>query len=189
MNTPTHKGTQMLETPRLLLRKVLLTDAQAMFNNWASDKEVTKFLSWPAHANVEVTKAVIDSWQPEYEKPDHYQWVIVLKENGPEPIGMISVVNHSDPILKAELGYCLGKHWWHKGIMSEALQAVIRFLFLEVGMNRIEAKHDPNNPHSGGVMRKCGMQYEGTTRASFRNNQGICDSAHSALLRCDWTLA
>ena len=70
--------------------------------------------------------------------------------------------------------------------MSEALAAVIEYLFTEVGMNRVAARHDPNNPHSGGVMRKCGMKYEGTHRASDRNNQGICDAAYYAVLRSDW---
>jgi len=53
-------------------------------------------------------------------------------------------------------------------------------------MNRIEAKHDINNPHSGGVMKKCGMKHEGTSRASDRNNQGICDIIQYAILREDW---
>ena len=52
-------------------------------------------------------------------------------------------------------------------------------------MNRIEARHDPNNPHSGAVMRKCGMRYEGTSRQADRNNQGICDCARYAILRSD----
>ena len=70
--------------------------------------------------------------------------------------------------------------------MNEALTAVMQFLFKEVGMNRIEAKHDINNPHSGGVMKKCGMKYEGTSRASDRNNQGICDIAQYAIIQNDW---
>ena len=70
--------------------------------------------------------------------------------------------------------------------MSEAVAAIIGFLFTEVGCNRIEARHDPRNPHSGGVMKKCGMRYEGTSRASDRNNQGICDAAHYAILRSEW---
>ena len=70
--------------------------------------------------------------------------------------------------------------------MTEALGAVINYLFKVVGMNRIEAKHDTNNPHSGCVMKKCGMEYEGTSRASDRNNQGICDTAKYAILRSDW---
>lgn len=181
----THKGTQTIETSRLILRKAQMDDAQAMFRNWASDPEVTKFLTWPTYENVETAYPILEMWTQEYEKPDFYQWMIVLKQIG-EPIGSISAVRQRDDIGQAEIGYCIGRRWWHNGIMSEALGAVIDFLFSEVGMNRIEAKHDTNNPHSGGVMRKCGMKYEGTTRASDRNNQGICDAAHYAITRSDW---
>ncbi|HML49632.1 MAG TPA: GNAT family protein, partial [Clostridia bacterium] len=54
-----------------------------------------------------------------------------------------------------------------------------------VGMNRIEARHDPRNPNSGLVMKACGMRYEGTARASDWNNQGICDACHYAILKAD----
>ena len=70
--------------------------------------------------------------------------------------------------------------------MSEALEAVLDFLFEEVGFNRIESRHDPHNPHSGDVMRKCGMTYEGTAREADWNNQGLCDTAHYAILRREW---
>ena len=180
----THKGTQTIETPRLILRRAIREDTDPMFRNWASDPEVTKFLTWPPHANIGVTQTVLECWLAEYEKADYYQWMIVLKEIG-EPIGSISVVRQNDAVEEAEIGYCIGSQWWHKGVMSEALSAVIEYLFTEVGMNRIAARHDPNNPHSGGVMRKCGMVYEGTTRASDKNNQGICDAAHYAILRRD----
>lgn len=181
----THKGTQTIETPRLILRQFTPQDAQAMFRNWASDPEVTKFLTWPTHPSEKVSAMVLSDWIGHYSKDQYYQWAIVLRELG-EPIGSISVVEQNDSVGKAEIGYCIGKAWWHRGIMSEALEAVITFLFREVGLNRIEAKHDPNNPHSGGVMKKCGMKYEGTSRAFGRNNQGVCDIAHYAILRSDY---
>ena len=181
----THKGTQTIETPRLILRRAVRKDADAMFRNWASDPEVTKYLTWPTHSTVDISKRVLDSWIKEYKKEDYYQWIIVLKELG-QPIGSISVVQQRQDIGEAEIGYCIGRSWWHKGITSEALSAVIQYLFAQVGMNRVTARHDPNNPHSGGVMRKCGMKYEGTMRASDRNNQGICDAARYALTRSDW---
>lgn len=173
----THKGTAQLETPRLILRKARRTDARAMYDNWASDPQVTKFLTWSVHSSPEVSLAVIDSWIQNYSQMDYYQWMIVPRDPGAGPIGSISVVSQNDRTEQAEIGYCIGKAWWHQGIMSEALQAVIDFLFREVGMNRIDAKHDPNNPHSGSVMKKCGMRYEGTSRQSCWNNQGICDAA------------
>lgn len=181
----THQGTQRIETERLLLRRAVAEDAQTMFDNWASDDAVTKYLTWPTHGSVEVTKMVVGSWVEGYEQDNYYQWLIELKELG-QAIGSISVVRQDEDIYMAEIGYCIGARWWHQGITSEALQAVIDFLFAEVGMNRIAARHDPKNPHSGGVMKKCGMKYEGTTRASDRNRQGICDAAHYAILRSEW---
>ena len=183
-----HKGTQTIETTRLILRKALPEDAAPMFRNWASDPDVTKYLTWPTHESVDVSQWVLDSWIQEYEKDDYYQWMIELKELG-EPVGSISVVRRNDRVEEAEIGYCIGSSWWHKGIMTEALTAVIGYLFAEVGMNRIAARHDPNNPHSGGVMRKCGMQYEGTLRLADRNNQGVCDAAIYAILRNEWESA
>ena len=156
-----------------------------MFRNWASDPEVTKYLTWPFHSSISVSDMVIGGWLQEYEKDSYYQWMIVLKEIG-EPIGSISVVRQNDRVEEAEIGYCIGSRWWHKGIMTEALNAVIDYLFTEVGLNRVAARHDPNNPHSGGVMRKCGMKYEGTHRACDCNNQGICDAAQYAILRSEW---
>ncbi len=178
-----HKGTQTIETKRLILRRAKMEDAQAMFDNWASDPEVTKFLTWPTHKTLEDTREILSLWIAEYEKEDFYQWTIELKEIG-APIGSISVVSQDDRIQKAEIGYCIGKSWWRRGITSEAMQAVMDFLFDEVGMNRVESRHDPNNPHSGGVMRKCGLEYEGTRRQSDINNQGLCDTACYGLVKC-----
>jgi len=180
-----HKGTQTIETDRLILRKAIREDAEPMFRNWASDPEVTRFLTWPTYETVETAYPILDMWISGYERDDFYQWMIVLKELG-EPIGSISVVRQNDSIEEVEIGYCIGSRWWHRGIMSEALTAVTEYFFTEVGMNRVAARHDPNNPHSGGVMRKCGMTYEGTMRSADRNNQGICDIAQYAILRSDW---
>lgn len=177
-----HLGTKTLETERLLLRRFRVEDAAAMYRNWASDREVTKFLTWPTHESEKISRMVLEDWTSHYGEPDYYQWAIVLKENGEEPIGSISVVEWDDKVQKAHIGYCIGRNFWHKGITSEALAMVMDFLFDEVCMNRIEARHDTNNPYSGAVMKKCGMKYEGTLRASDYNNQGICDAVWYALL-------
>lgn len=178
----THKGTQIIETPRLILRRAVREDAEPMFRNWASDPEVTEFLTWQPYAGVESAHYILDLWIGEYENPAFYQWMIVPKDMM-EPIGSISVVRLREDIAEAEIGYCIGKPWWHRGIMTEALGAVMDFLFTRVGMNRVAARHDVRNPHSGQVMAKCGMAYEGTLRQADRNNRGICDVAYYAILR------
>lgn len=181
----THKGTQTIETKRLILRRARVEDAQAMYDHWASDPEVTKFLTWPPHASVEVTRAALQSWVEKYGKSDWYHWMIVPKDGGDQPIGSVCAVGKDDRVGCFHVGYCIGRAWWHQGIMTEALQGVMDFLFYEVGANRVEACHDVNNPHSGGVMRKCGMQYEGILRQAYWNNQGVCDAAYYGILRGD----
>ncbi len=180
----THLGTKTIETNRLILRCFISEDAQAMYENWSSDPEVTKFLTWPTHSSVEVSQWVLSDWISHYLEPDFYQWAIVPKDLG-APIGSISVVSKSERLQKVEIGYCIGRSWWHRGYMSEALAAVIEFFFDEVGMNRVEACYDPNNPHSGAVMRKCGMTYEGTHRQSGWNNQGLCDASWYSILKTE----
>ena len=180
-----HKGTITIETDRLILRRFTMDDAEPMFRNWASDDEVTKHLTWPTHSSVEVTRAVLTDWTGSYCKPDFYNWAIVLKENGPEPIGSITVVEISERTLAAEMGYCMSRAHWGRGVMAEALTALLTFLFDEVGFNRISADHDPNNPNSGKVMKKAGMTYEGTMRSFGFSNQGIIDVSRWAILRSD----
>ena len=180
-----HCGTKTLETKRLILRKIAETDAEAMYRNWASDPEVTRYLTWPTHTDRSVTKEVIKSWVANYEKEEYYHWVITCKAQGDEPIGTIhGLVN--DDLDMITIGYCIGRAWWHRGIMSEAAQAVIGFFFDEVGANSICSYHDPNNPHSGMVMKHCGMKYEGTRRAADRNNTGICDASWYSILRTEY---
>ena len=180
-----HCGTQTLETERLILRRFTVRDADAMYTNWAADPEVTRYLTWPAHAGVETSRAVLADWTAAYAQKSFYQWAIVLKGRADEPVGSIGAVNVSDDIAAVQIGYCLGRRWWHQGIMSEALGAVMDFFFDAVGCNRIACRHDPRNPHSGMVMQKCGMKYEGTQRSADRNNQGICDTSWYALLRAE----
>ena len=76
-----HRGTQSIETERLLLRRFSISDADAMYNNWASDPEVTKFLTWSAHSSVIDSRAALEAWVSSYSQKNYYQWAIVLKEH------------------------------------------------------------------------------------------------------------
>ena len=185
-----HQGTVVLKTDRLILRPFVIEDAQPMFDNWASDPEVTRFLTWPTHPSVDVTKQVVSSWIDSYNENTTYQWAIVpvSGEFGDvcgQPIGSISAVKIREDIGEAEFGYCIGRRWWHMGVTSEALAAVIAFFFEQVGANRIEAHHAVDNPRSGAVMTKCGMIHEGTCRKSDRCNSGIVDMCIYGILAED----
>ena len=180
-----HKGTIPIETERLILRRFELADAEAIFYNWASDAEVTKFLMWPPHKTIDDSLDWCVFNINAYTDKSYYSWVIVPKSIG-EPIGSISVVKMDDKISMMHIGYCIGKQWWHQGYTSEALNGVVKFLFEQVGVNRIESRHDPRNPNSGKVMQKAGLVYEGLHRQADWNNQGICSAAMYALLAEDY---
>lgn len=177
-----HRGTKVLETERLQLRPFRAEGAEPMFRNWASDPEVTKFLTWPPHENVKVTGQVLDEWIKHYEDPKNYNWAIQWKKTN-EPIGSLTAVRIDDQTESATVGYCIGQNWWRQGVTSEALQAVMDFFFQEVGVNCVNACHDPRNPNSGRVMKKCGMSLEGIRRVGGVNNQGICDETWYSILK------
>ena len=180
-----HKtGTQRLETRRLVLRQFRMEDAEDMFSNWASDPEVTRFLTWPTHKSTDVTRMVLGSWIPQYADGGFFNWAIEWKETG-RVIGNIAVVKLSEETEAADLGYCLSRAFWGHGIMPEALRAVMDYLFDTVGVNRVAACHDAKNPKSGRAMDKAGMKLEGVLRGAGKNNQGICDDVWHALCRAD----
>jgi len=181
----THLGTITLETERLILRRLCLADAPVMFANWASDPDVTKYLTWLTHESVAVTEGVLTDWVNRYEQADFYNWGLELKESG-MLIGSMGIVKLDERTNNVHFGYCIGKQWWGQGLTTEALRRLVSFFFEDVGMERLEARHDPNNPASGAVMQKAGLNYEGTFIARDYNNQGICDTAYYAILARDY---
>lgn len=164
-----HKGTQKIRTKRLLLRKYEMADAEQMFKNYATDPDVSKFLNWDPYENLEEVKAFLIDAIEEYKNPNTYHWAI---ESEGEMIGGISAFNIIDRDSVCEVGYCLAKAYWNQGIISEALDAVLKYLFQEVNMHRIMAKHDVDNPASGKVMQKCSMTYEGKFRKFYLHKDG-----------------
>ncbi|MGL5020774.1 MAG: GNAT family N-acetyltransferase [Mycoplasmatales bacterium] len=180
-----HIGTKEIETDRLILRKFIKSDIKFAFKNWCSDDKVTKHLSWPTHSDISVTESVFNDWIKSYEKDDFYLWAIVLKETN-EPIGSITLVDINEKENSAEIGYCIGFNWWNKGIVSEAFSSIIPFLFEEIKLNKIDARHDPENHNSGKVMIKCGLKFEKTLKQNSNNNQGLVDDHCYGLLSDDY---
>lgn len=177
-----HKGSQRIETERLILRPLTLNDAEDMFNNWANNENVCKFLTWPAYTDVNEVKKTISKWVEEYEDNRRYHWGIELKEIG-QVIGTIRGGIIKEEIGDIEVGYCIGEEYWNQGIVTEAFKALIDYFFYEIGANRISANHDVKNPASGKVMRKCGLVHEGTKKKGGYNQQGVCDIAIYALVK------
>jgi RimJ/RimL family protein N-acetyltransferase len=154
-----------LETERLLLRRMRLDDAEAMFA-YASDPEVTRYVLFETHRSVEDSESFLRLATEGYERGDFGSWGVVLKDSGAF-VGTCGMdVGYAPEHARAELGYVLSREHWGKGLMPEAVRAVIRFGFRRVGLNRIQARCIAENAASARVMEKAGMTYEGTLRES-----------------------
>ena len=165
-----HKGTETIYTERLVLRQYKLSDAKCMYKNYAGDERVTKFLLWEPYKNDEETKPYLQSIISQYKNQNVYEWAIEYQR---ESIGGISAMSVNDIWKNCEVGYCIGYDYWNQGIASEALAAVIKFMFDEVRLHRIMAKHNEKNPASGKVMKKCHMNCEGRMKEYYVNRDGM----------------
>jgi len=145
-----------LKTERLILRELVENDAEEMFKNWASDDEVSKYVRWSTHKDVEETKEYIRCEQERCKNEGCYNWGIVLKENN-ELIGAIGAFPSEDNRL--EIGYNIAKKHWRNGYTTEALKRAIDYLINDEGISRFRCSHAILNPASGAVMRKAGFKY------------------------------
>lgn len=179
-----HKGTVTLTTERLILRRFTIEDDISMFNNWANDDDVAKYMRWDAHKDISETRDVLSKRIEKYSDLKTYIWAIVLKSID-EPIGSIGLMILNEYDMCADAAYCIGKSYWGNGYAAEALREVIRFGLLEINFNRIEAYHSINNMASGKVMQNAGMQFEGRMRQKYKSHYGFEDSDMYAVLKQD----
>lgn len=155
-----------LVTDRCILRKVKKDDAEPMFRNWASDPEVTKYLAWASHENIQVTKEIIDNWLLEEKDPKTVRFIITIKGND-EPIGSIDIVRYTDD--NPEIGYCLSREYWNRGLMTEACKAFVKYLF-DIGFNKIFINAVVENIASNRVIQKCGFKFAHQERLEHQSS-------------------
>lgn len=151
--------THHLLTERLELRMFRESDAVAANRNWMTDPDVCEFLTWAPHRNLDETRATIRSWVDEYSRGS-MDWCITLL-NSDEPIGSITAVRDHPDEGYCELGYCLSKRYWDKGYMTEAIRAVVNFIFDTTDYRWIQARHDTENEASGRCLEKCNFHEAG----------------------------
>lgn len=182
-----HKGTNTIETEKLILRRFKIEDVEGVYNSWVTDCKVTKFLSWLPHENIELTRSYIATWIDEYNDDNRYNWIIELKDEK-KVIGNILAVRINESNYSCEMAYAISSKYWNKGITTEALKGVIDYFFREVGFNRIVALYNVNNGASGRVMAKNNMKYEGTFRQDgVSKEQEFYDLVQYAILKEDYT--
>ena len=174
----------VLETPRLRLRKLTMRDAQDIYD-YGKDPIVAKHVLWDAYTSIFEARSYLRFMLRKYRMGEPASWGIEYKATG-RIIGTIGFMWIQRENAAAEAGYSLSRAYWNQGIMTEALRALIEFGFGSMNLTRIEAQHETDNPASGAVMRKCGMQHEGTLHQRMLNKGKFVDVELYAVLRRDW---
>lgn len=151
-----YSGTPIIETDRLILRKLELPDAQSVFDHWLSDERVTDNLIKGAHKSVSETIERVARTVNEQESKEFCYWWIELKTSG-ERIGTIDFFNFDSATENCEVGYSLGYNWWNQGYGTEALRAVVEFGFRHMNIHKISVAHNLDNMASGKIMSNVGM--------------------------------
>ena len=172
-----------LETPRLILRRIAMSDAKDIFA-YSCDEEVARHVLWSAQKSIGEAKEYCRFMMRKYRNDEPSSWGIIEKKTG-KLVGTIGFMDYSEDNASVEVGYSLA-HWlWNSGYMTEALSCVIDYTFESMDVNRIEAQHELTNPSSGRVMEKCGMRKEGVLRQRLYNKGRFVDVALYAILKSD----
>jgi Acetyltransferases, including N-acetylases of ribosomal proteins len=177
------KGTPQLKTERLILRKITPQDDRDIFE-YASDDQVSRYLTWDTHKTLEDTRWFIQFTLGRYQQDEAGDWGIVWRESG-KLIGTAGFVWYDMNNRRAEMGYVLSRLFWGQGIMAEAVRRILQFAFEEMGLNRIECCHFLPNEKSGRVMQKAGMTFEGVARERVFAKGKYWDVKQYAILRSD----
>ena len=174
----------VIETPRLTLRRLTMRDSMDMYH-YARDPEVARHVLWSAHRSVWDTRAYLRWILYQYRNGEPGSWGIADRETG-KIIGTIGFMSYQPDNKLAEVGYSLSRAYWGRGLMTEALTAVLKESFTVLELNRVEAMHFTDNPASGRVMEKCGMRHEGCLRSRICCKGEFRDVEMWGILASDW---
>ena len=172
--------TPILETERLILRPLTVSDAETVFANWTSDPDVARFMRWERHKSISETQEWLAAEEELIERDSVYNWGFGLKETG-ELIGSGGLVFIESKVMY-ELGYNIMKKCWGQGIATEAAQRIIDFGKNELKQKQFYCCHAKDNPASGNVMTKIGFRYQQDGTYSSWNQERMFESKEYLLI-------
>lgn len=172
-----------IETSRLILRPILLTDAGAIFQ-YAKNPNVSKYTLWEPHESISDSENYIKDYVMDYyaqEVPEPFG--IALKEDPAKLIGTVGCFWDSKKAKCMELAYAISEEHWGKGFVVEASNAVVDYCFNEFKLKRIQARCKSENKASARVMEKIGMTYEGTLKSAVFHREKYWDMHYYAKVK------
>ncbi|WP_088042961.1 GNAT family N-acetyltransferase [Bacillus sp. EAC] len=175
-----------LESERIRLRKLTSHDAESLFN-YASNPEVTKYVTWETHHTIEDSKQFINYVLELYKESKIAPFAIEDKSTG-KLIGTADFVSWNTNHHNGEIGYVLSPDYWGKGIVPEVVNLLLKFGFNQMNMERIQARCFVENNASERVMQKVGMKFEGISRHAMFIKGQFVDLKIYAIIKNDYLL-
>lgn len=160
------KASETIETERLLLRRPKQSDAQAVFHRYASDREVTRYLSWPTHRSVADTLAFLAMSDEEWQRWPAGPYLVLTRDNVTNDALVGSTGLFYKSPTRAVTGYVFAKDAWGQGYATEALLAMVD-VAQQTGVQRLEAICHAEHSPSANVLEKCGFTREEVHREHF----------------------
>lgn len=174
----------VLKTERLVLRRLTLEDAEAVFA-YARDPEVVRHLPWQVHLTLADTMTYVNDVLAKQETSQVTAWAVIYKPEG-MVVGSAGYNWWQPEHRRAEIGYVLARRLWGKGLMTEAVREILNFGFSRMELNRIQAMCRAENPASARVMEHCGMKYEGLLRDYYWDKGVPHDFQIYSILEREW---
>ena len=178
---------EAIHTPRLLLRKLTLEDVPLYYSRLGRSKDVTKYMLFQPHADIRESQLSIEKALGRYAGGKSYRYCIALADTN-ELIGMIEPLRFDEDRSSCSFAYMLAQEFWGQGYGTEALTALLDFLFEKMDIRLVEADHMAENVGSGCVMRKVGMTYQGTEPGKYEKDGVIHDACQYAITKEQWML-
>lgn len=174
-------GTKAIHTERLIMRKFDFADAEDMLELWVSKPEIQHLYSEPTYNTIDEVKDLLKKYIENYNNNNYYRWAIVDNESnrciGQIAFYLVDLKNHF-----AEIEYCIATDYQNRGLMTEAVKAVIKFGFEEIGLHKIQISTKEINAPSKRVIEKSGFTYEGTQRDYFYYDGKYIDRLYYSML-------
>ena len=144
-----------LETKRLILRKILPQDEDDMYE-YSRNPETSQYLLWEPHASRSYTRAHIRYLQDAYNRASFFDWALIEKESG-KMIGTCGFTEIYEREKRAEVGYVIAPNFHRRGFAPEALEKVMEYGFLTLGLVKLSGRFMEDNEASRKVLERFGF--------------------------------
>ncbi|MNW60103.1 Ribosomal-protein-serine acetyltransferase [compost metagenome] len=176
----------VLKSDRLTLKRIEEDHIEELYSIYSNDKVFEYCGIIPKH-NKATVKSMIGHFERDFQKKSRVKWGIFYNSKSDTLVGVIEAFDFNQRVDMITIGYFLAEEHWGKGIASEAVKLVVRFLFEHVKANRIQAEVMPKNEVSKRVLLKNGFKCEGTLRqAALWSGKGIVDLEIYGLLQKEY---